>query len=90
VGRLQEALFDHLGAIFMALILYGSVPIFIESVEKGFYVGVEGLVTFPVWPVKLIIVIGCIVTLLQFLVFAWRYLRVRSPDVPGQAASSVK
>ena len=90
VGRLQEAVFDLLGALFMALILYGSVPIFIESVEKGFYAGVEGLVTFPVWPVKLIIVIGCSVTLLQFLVFAWRYLHVRSPDVPGKVASSLK
>jgi len=74
VGRLQGALFDLLGALFMGLILYGSVPLLIESYEKDFYVGVDGLFTAPVWPVKLIIVIGCTVTILQFLVFARRYL----------------
>ncbi|MFQ5923781.1 MAG: hypothetical protein ACE5M4_13145, partial [Anaerolineales bacterium] len=56
-----------------------------ESVEKDFYVGVEGLFTAPVWPVKLIIVIGRIVTLLQFLVFAWRYLRFTTVDVRPNA-----
>ncbi len=89
IGRVLGALFDLLGALFMALILYGSVPLFIESVEKDFYVGVEGLFTAPVWPVKLIIVIGCIVTLLQFLVFAWRYLRISKVEVPPEAAHTI-
>ncbi len=87
IGRLQGAAFDLLGALFMGLILYGSVPLFIESFEKDFYVGVEGLFTAPVWPVKLIIVIGCIVTLLQFLVFAWRYLRVTKVEPPDTASA---
>jgi TRAP-type mannitol/chloroaromatic compound transport system permease small subunit len=89
IGRALGALFDLLGALFMSLILYGSVPLFIESVEKDFYVGVEGLFTAPVWPVKLIIVIGCIVTLLQFLVFAWRYLRISKVEVPPEAAHTI-
>ena len=75
IGRIQGALFDLLGALFMSLILYGSWPMFVESVERDFYIGVEGLFTAPVWPVKLIILIGCLVTLLQFLVFARRHLR---------------
>lgn len=81
VGRIQGALFDFLGVLFMGLILYGSWPMFIESVEKDFYFGVEGVFTAPVWPIKLIIVIGCLVTLLQFLVFAWRYLRVKEIEL---------
>jgi TRAP-type mannitol/chloroaromatic compound transport system permease small subunit len=89
IGRMQGAAFDLLGALFMGLILYGSVPLFIESFEKDFYIGVEGLFTAPVWPVKLIIVIGCTVTLLQFLVFAWRYLRMTKVDLPPDIASAI-
>ncbi len=73
-GRFHGALFDLLGAVFMGLILYGSVPLFIEAYQSDFYVGVEGVFTAPVWPIKLVIVVGCAVTLLQFLVFVQRNL----------------
>lgn len=76
-GRFHGALFDFLGAVFMGLILYGSVPLFVEAYQSDFYVGVEGVFTAPVWPIKLIIVIGCSVTLLQFLVFVQRNLTRR-------------
>jgi len=75
VGRCMGAVFDLLGALFMALILYGSVPLLFEAIEEDFYVGVQGLVTVPVWPVKLVVVVGALVTGLQFLVFTVRYLR---------------
>ncbi len=75
VGRCMGAGFDLLGAVFMGLVLIGSVPLLIESIEEDFYVGVQGIITIPVWPVKLVVVVGAAVTLLQFLVFAWRYLR---------------
>lgn len=73
-SRFHGALFDLFGAVFMGLILYGSIPLFIESYNSDFYVGVEGVFTAPVWPIKLIIIIGCAVTLLQFLVFVRRNL----------------
>lgn len=84
VGRCMGAAFDLLGVAFMALILYGSVPLLLEAIEEDFYVGVQGLVTIPVWPVKLVVVVGALVTGLQFLVFAVRYLR---PVVAGGGRS---
>ena len=74
------------GATFMALILYGSVPLLFEAIEEDFYVGVQGLVTIPVWPVKLVIVIGAFVAALQFVAFAWRYLRPPTAGGAGSAA----
>ncbi len=56
-----------LGAVFMGLIIWGSVPFFFESWENDYYVGVEGMFTAPVWPVALIIVIAVVVTMVQFL-----------------------
>ena len=73
VGRLMGLAFDLIGACFMALILYGSWPLFWSALEDNEYVGTIGVFTAPVWPVQLIILIGCAVTLLQFLAFAWRY-----------------
>jgi TRAP-type mannitol/chloroaromatic compound transport system permease small subunit len=79
VGRLMGAVFDFLGVLFMVIILFGAVPDLVEAWEKNFFVGQEGLFTAPEWPIKAVIVIGCLVTLLQFLVFGWRYL------IPGGA-----
>ena len=81
IGRAIGVAFDLMGALFMAIIVYGSFPLLVESVEEDFYVGVQGLFAVPVWPVKLVIVIGATVTALQFLSFAWRYIR---PPGPGR------
>jgi TRAP-type mannitol/chloroaromatic compound transport system permease small subunit len=62
-----EALFCLLGAIFMALGLWGSVPLLREAVERNHWIGNEGVFTAPVWPVKTIIVAGLAVCLIQFL-----------------------
>ncbi|MDA1091412.1 MAG: TRAP transporter small permease [Proteobacteria bacterium] len=82
IGRRMGAFFDLLGAFFMGLILWGSTPLLIEAWGGDHYVGQEGVFTAPVWPVKLVIVIGCFLTFLLFLVFAWRYLR------PGDSKAS--
>jgi TRAP-type C4-dicarboxylate transport system permease small subunit len=82
VGRVLAAFFDLAGALFMAIIVWGSTPLLIESIEEGYFVGNEGVFTAPVWPIKLVVVIGCIVTLLQFVAFARRHL-TRSTMRPG-------
>jgi TRAP-type C4-dicarboxylate transport system permease small subunit len=75
-GSAMGALFDLLGLIFMAIILYGTLPEMIESVEENLYFGSEGVFTAPKWPVYLIILIGGAVTLLQFLRFAYCHVWV--------------
>lgn len=64
-----------LGAVFMWLIIWGSVPFFFESWENDYYVGVEGMFTAPVWPVALIIVIAVVVTMVQFVVMLAEHWR---------------
>ncbi len=75
IGRKMGAIFDLLGAFFMGLILWGATPVLIESWEGNFYEGQEGVFTAPVWPVNLVIVVGCFLTFLLFLRKAWQYLR---------------
>ncbi len=75
VGRALGCAFEALGAAFLGLVLYGSVPLLAEAWQRNYYVGEKGLFVFPTWPVKLVVVIGTLVMLVQFAVFAWRYAR---------------
>lgn len=68
-----------LGAAFMGLVLYGSWPLMIESWVQDHYIGVPGMFTAPLWPVKGIIVLASAVTMVQFLLMAARWWRLRSP-----------
>ena len=59
------------------------MPLLAEAWQRNYYIGEKGLFVFPTWPVKLIVVIGTLVMLIQFLVFAWRYARHR-PREPAE------
>jgi TRAP-type C4-dicarboxylate transport system permease small subunit len=81
IGHYMASTFDFLGMVFMGIIIWGSYPMLIESIEGDYFVGNEGVFTAPVWPVNLVIVIGCAVTLLQFAVFIGRHARfLRTPN----------
>ncbi len=78
LGRGFGVAINLLGALFMALILYGSWPLLTEAWREGHYVGVQHVFTAPTWPIKLIIVIGSVMTMIQFLLFTLSYLRADS------------
>lgn len=64
-----------LGAFFMGLILWGSVPYFVSAWSNDWYVGVEGMFTAPKWPVILVVVIAVFVTMIQFLIMLTDHIR---------------
>ena len=73
-ARLQ-ALFHAAGAALMAVILWAAWRPLVESIRIREYVGAIGDFTAPVWPVRAIMLIGLLVTLVTFLLLAradWR------------------
>ncbi len=64
-----------LGAVFMALVLTGSIPYVLDAWQKDWYVGVEGMFTAPVWPIALIVVVAIAVTMIQFLIILADHVR---------------
>jgi TRAP-type mannitol/chloroaromatic compound transport system permease small subunit len=68
-ARLQ-ALFHAAGAALMAVILWAAWRPLIESIRIREYVGAIGDFTAPVWPVRLIMLIGLSVTLITFVLLA--------------------
>jgi len=64
-----------LGAIFMALILWGCIPYFLSAWTNDWYVGVEGMFTAPKWPIVLIVNIAIFMTMTQFLIMSGAHCR---------------
>jgi TRAP-type mannitol/chloroaromatic compound transport system permease small subunit len=87
-----EAVFSLAGAVVFAVLVYGSYRPLLRSWASGEYAGVEGYVTFPTWPVRLIIVVGCALAAIQFLLFARHHalvlLGLKSPDPVNVKAAS--
>jgi TRAP-type mannitol/chloroaromatic compound transport system permease small subunit len=86
IGRAIVAAFEMLGALVMTLIVVGTVPLLIQSYERGYFIGVRGVFTFPDWPVKAVVVIGATAALLCFLVRARQLWRGRG-EAAGAPAS---
>ena len=82
-GRYMGAIFDFLGAIFFAIVLWGAVPDLYDAWVNDYFVGEQGLFTFPEWPIKIIIMVGCTVTFLHFIRMGVRYLFPGS-DAPNE------
>lgn len=75
-----EGAYCLLGAAYMGIALWGSIPLLAEALERNSWIGNEGVFTAPVWPVKSVIVAGLAVCLVQFLrlaVASFRKTRAR-------------
>ena len=73
-GHALGILFDIAGAIFFTAILYGSLPRLVEAFRGNYFAGNVGIFTFPVWPIRLVLVIGCVTAILVFLQLVWIHL----------------
>jgi TRAP-type mannitol/chloroaromatic compound transport system permease small subunit len=69
-ARLVVIGFDVLGIGVMVCIIWGTTPMLIESIERGYYIGEQGVFTLPDWPIKAIVVLGSIACALCFVVRA--------------------
>lgn len=65
-----EGLFHLVGTVLFVILFQGSLPMFVKAWRINEYVGAEGDFMAPVWPVKLIILIGCVAAAIQFFLLA--------------------
>ncbi|WP_212525785.1 TRAP transporter small permease [Actibacterium sp. MT2.3-13A] len=68
LANLLEVLFAATGAGIFAVALYGSIALLEQSWQRHEFYGVQGVFTFPSWPVRLVLVIGLAATVAAFLV----------------------
>lgn len=82
LGHALKALFYLAGAAMLAVVFKGTLPVFMNALERQLFMGVEGVFTFPIWPIRLV-VLGCAaVTVAQYLLLALRDLRLIFEPAP--------
>jgi len=75
LAALLQALYHLVGALLMGVILWAAWEPLVESIRIQEYVGALGDFTAPVWPVRLIMLLGMVATLVTFVLLAWMDLR---------------
>lgn len=82
LAHMLGALFDIAGAAFFITIIFGGIPRFIDAWERDYFSGIRGIFIVPVWPVRLILVIGSVTVVFVFLGLARKHLSALK-DEPG-------
>jgi TRAP-type C4-dicarboxylate transport system permease small subunit len=70
-----EVVYNLIGAALVAVLFHASLPLFVRAWTDNVFEGAEGDFTAPVWPVKLIILIGTAALATQFAINVWRHAR---------------
>lgn len=84
-----DGIFNLTGLVLLGILAYSSWPLFVKSWEGDIFVGSIGDFTAPVWPIKLIIVVGSTVTAIQFFEAALRsFYGAFSGNMPDKSVSS--
>ena len=76
VGHVLQLLFHLAGAAVFFVIFRTTIPLMVRAYEDGDFYGATGVFQLIVWPLKLIILIGCAALVVQFLLLAWADLRI--------------
>ncbi|MGI9258875.1 MAG: TRAP transporter large permease subunit, partial [Gammaproteobacteria bacterium] len=66
-GRLLPLLAAGLGCIVLSIVAVGAAPDFWRALSTGEFVGVEGIYTLPISPIKFSVVLGATVAAVEYL-----------------------
>ncbi|MEP5529224.1 MAG: TRAP transporter small permease subunit [Paracoccaceae bacterium] len=72
LGKTLATLFDLIAMALIWVIVRSTWAIFTRAWERDEFIGAVGDFTAPVWPVKLILIVGGSVLILQFAAQIWR------------------
>lgn len=74
LGHGLQALFFAAGVWMMYIVYSGTLPVLIRAWERNQFMGIEGVFTFPTWPIRFIVLSCAVITLVQYLLLAGREL----------------
>lgn len=80
-GKFLRCLLSLAGIIACSLIAYATWPLFTRAWNNNEFFGVEGLFTFPTWPMRLVVFCGATLAAVQYMLLAlqdWREARKES------------
>lgn len=89
IGNILGILFHLAGVGLMVAIVIGGWPKWIQAYEGGHFVGNTGVFTFPEWPQRFVLVVGCAMLGIQFALMAVDNLRGLFGKPPLEHAEAV-
>jgi TRAP-type mannitol/chloroaromatic compound transport system permease small subunit len=66
-ARVLGTVLDLLAMLITGIVFYATLPIFIKAWERSEFIGAIGDFTAPVWPIKLAVLVGSAMLILQSL-----------------------
>jgi TRAP-type C4-dicarboxylate transport system permease small subunit len=92
-GRRLRALFSAAGIFACGIIAYASWRPLLRSWTDDEYLGVEGVFTFPIWPMRALVVLGSALAAAQYLLLVMQDIReslgAATGEAQGQPAAGV-
>ena len=76
-GVASGVAFNLIGAALFLCIAWATWPIMEKAWRQGTFVGAVGDVTFPVWPINLLVITGSTLVALEYLLHGMRAARAR-------------
>ena len=74
-GKRLRALFSLAGVFACAVIAYASWKPLVRAWTDSEYLGVEGVFTFPIWPMRVVVVLGAVLAAVQYLLLVMQDLK---------------
>ena len=74
-GLRLRALFSLFGIFACGVIAYATWPLATRAWANSEFLGVEGVFTFPTWPMRFVVVLGAALAAIQYALLVWHDLR---------------
>lgn len=74
-GLRLRAVFSLFGIFACGIIAYATWPIAMRAWTNNEFLGIEGVFTFPTWPMRFVVVLGAALAAAQYALLAWHDLR---------------
>jgi TRAP-type C4-dicarboxylate transport system permease small subunit len=74
-GRRLRSLYSACGVFACGLIAWASWPPLVRAWNNNEFLGIEGVFTFPLWPMRSIVILGASLAAVQYALLAWQDFR---------------
>lgn len=71
-GRRLRGAYMLAGIFACGVIAYASWPPLVRAWNQNEFLGIEGVFTFPMWPMRAVVVTGSVLAAVQYALLAWR------------------
>ena len=77
-GLRLRAVFSLFGIFACGVITYATWPLLNKAWQNNEFIGIEGVFTFPTWPMALVVTVGSLLASVQYALLAWHDMTASS------------